>query len=72
MWALLSLDALEPWRPLLAAVLTTLGLIALGRLLPVYDRMVERPPVLRAAYDFCLAGFLVFTLSFFFAGLGYV
>lgn len=72
MWALLSLDSLEALRPFLAAVLTTLGLLALTRLLPAFDGMLERPSALQVAYDFSVAGFLVFTLSFFFAGLGYI
>jgi hypothetical protein len=72
MWALLSLDAPETLRPHLSAVLATLGLMALRRLLPVFDTFWQRPPDHQVAYDFCLVGFLVLTLSFFFAGLGYV
>jgi hypothetical protein len=72
MWALLSLDSLEVLRPHLTAVLTTLGLMALRRLLPVFEHILERPPALQVAYDLSLAGLMVFTLSFFFAGLGYV
>lgn len=72
MWALLSLDSLEPLRPHLAALLTTLGLIALSRTLPAFDAALDEPPARRIAYDFRLAGLLVFTLAFFFTGLGYV
>jgi hypothetical protein len=69
----MSLESLESVRPLITAVSTTLGLIVLSRLLPVFDSMMEhRSSTRRVAYDLCLAAFSVLTLSFFFAGMGFV
>jgi hypothetical protein len=69
----MSFESLESVRPLITAILTTFGLIVLSRLLPAFDNMMEhRSATRRVAYDLCVAAFAVFTLSFFFAGLGFV
>jgi hypothetical protein len=69
----MSLESLESFRPLIAAVLTTFGLIVLNRLLPVFDHMTDhRSTAVGVAYDVCLAVFIAFTLTSFFTGLGYV
>ncbi len=72
MWPM-SFEIFESSRPLIAAVLTTFGLIVLSRLFPAFDRMTEHPSSgLVVAYDICLAISLAFTFSSFLAGLGFV
>jgi hypothetical protein len=66
----MNLESLEFFRTFAFASLTTLGLFTLSRLIPAYDRMLDESFVRNVTYDLCLAAFLVFTLSFFFAGLG--
>jgi hypothetical protein len=69
----MSLASLEPFRPLIAAVLTTSGLIILSRLLPAFERMMEpHSAALGVAYDMAVAVFVAFTFASFLAGLGFV
>lgn len=71
MWAI-SLESSEFLKLLAVAAITSFGFVVLSRLLPAFDRMMDQPDTIRVGYDLCVAVFLVFTLSFFFAGLGFV